>query len=223
MSGYLQAPELFAPIAPTYERWASILSLGQDARWRRDMVQALDPKPGDLVLDVAAGTGSITRLLQARGAAVISVDRSAPMLSQARGATAALATAEQLPFRQETFQAVTFGYLLRYVASVEGALGELARVLKPGGRMGMVEFGRPAGAARAAWTLYTRAFLPIAGTLVGGGWQQVGAFLGPSISQFSERFPPFRMRKLWETAGLVDVHLRPMSLGGGLVMWGTKP
>ena len=219
------AQDLFAPLAPRYERWARILSMGQDPRWRRQMVTAIEVGPGDVVLDIAAGTGSITRLLQDEGASVVSLDQSLRMLGHAvgRGATGVVATAESLPFSDARFDAVTFGYLLRYVTDVRGCMSEIARVVRPGGRVGMVEFGRPRGLWRALWWAYTRLVLPTAGFLAGQGWYRVGRFLGPSIDDFADRHHPSRLAALWEAAGLVDVSFARLSLGGGLVMWGRRP
>ena len=94
-SAHRTALTLFGPLAPGYERWGAILSMGQDARWRQRMVDGLDINPGSRVLDIAAGTGLITRLLQSRGAEVISLDQSYPMLEPAVATTpvAPLATA----------------------------------------------------------------------------------------------------------------------------------
>jgi demethylmenaquinone methyltransferase/2-methoxy-6-polyprenyl-1,4-benzoquinol methylase len=219
------AQELFTPLAPRYERWARILSMGQDSRWRRHMVSAIAVGPGEIVLDIAAGTGSITRLLQERGASVVSLDQSRHMLggAVAQGATGVVATAESLPFPDVRFDAVTFGYLLRYVTDVSGSLTEIVRVVRPGGRVGMVEFGRPGGLWRGLWWAYTRLVLPIAGLLAGTGWSRVGRFLGPSIDDFTDRYPPSRLADLWEEAGLVEVGYDRLSLGGGLVMWGRRP
>ena len=218
------ARELFASIAPTYERWARLLSVGQDARWRRAMVGGLGLAPGSRVLDVAAGTGSITRLLESGGLDVLSVDQSRQMTQMAkrRGAAAVLATAERLPFADGTFDGVTFGYLLRYVDDVSRCLEELVRILRPGGIVGMVEFGRPGGAWRPAWWLYTRTLLPMAGAMIRSGWWEVGRFLGPSIDAFAREHPPERLAAEWGAAGMEDVRFRRMSLGGGLVMWGRR-
>ena len=218
------AQKLFAPLASGYERWGSILSMGQDARWRRRMVDGLDIARGKEVLDIAAGTGLITRQLQSNGFEVVSLDQSYRMLRPAvdRGAVGVVATAESLPFRDGSFDAVTFGYLLRYVDDVTGCMTEIARVLRPGGRVGMVEFGRPRGLWRPLWWGYTRLVLPAAGLVAGRGWFRVGRFLGPSIDAFADRYPPDRLAAAWEAAGFSDVQIASMSLGGGLVMWGRK-
>ena len=188
------------------------------------MVAGLDVRPGMRVLDVAAGTGSITRLLGDTGAAVVSLDQSDQMLGHAvaRGATGVRATAEALPFRDGSFDRVTFGYLLRYVADVPAALLELTRVLRPGGRLGMVEFGRPSGIWGPPWWLYTRVGLPVAGTIIGGGWREVGSFLGPSIDRFANEWPEERLVDAWRAAGLNDVTVERPSLGGGLLMWASR-
>ena len=216
--------DLFAPIAVTYERWARLLSLGQDARWREAMVDGFDLSPGSRVLDVAAGTGSITRLLEARDLDVVSIDQSGEMirLAQHQGAVPVLATAEQLPFADGTFDGLTFGYLLRYVNDVTRCLHELVRVVRPGGTIGMVEFGQPTGVWRPAWQLYTRVALPAAGAVIQSGWAEVGRFLGPNISEFAKAHPPDVLASEWRDAGMSDVRIRRMSLGGGLVMWGRR-
>lgn len=218
-----EARDLFAPLPGDYERWAALLSIGQDRRWRQRMVADLGLEPRAQVLDVAAGTGSITRALGRRGASVVSLDQSEPMLLAAvgRGAVGVIATGELLPFRDGVFDAVTFGYLLRYVESVPGALVELARVVKPGGRVGMVEFARPRWPWRPLWWAYTRVVLPAAGRLISPAWREVGSFLGPSIDAFAEAWPLERMVAAWEAAGMVDVAAVPMSLGGGLVVTAT--
>ena len=199
--------------------------MGQDGRWRALMVKAMRPLPGDVALDIAAGTGSITRLIQQEQASVISLDQSESMLAPAvaRGATGVLASAECLPFPDARFDIVTFGYLLRYVGDVGDCMAEISRAVKPGGRVGMVEFGRPKSIWRPLWWLYTRLILPGAGYLAGDGWPEVGRFLGPSIEEFADRYPPEQLAAIWEKAGLSGVRFERLSLGGGLVMWAVKP
>ncbi|MSP93611.1 MAG: methyltransferase domain-containing protein [Myxococcales bacterium] len=218
------ARRLFTPIAPTYQRWATILSLGQDPRWRAEMVASMNLETSARVLDVAAGNGAIAQLLAARGCRVIALDQSREMLGPARqrGFTAVQAGAEWLPFDDDAFDALTLGYLLRYVADPAGCLRELVRVVRPGGMIGMVEFGRPRSAWGVLWWLYTRAVLPAAGTLLGSGWSAVGRFLGPSIDAFHRRYPDEAVDALWQSAGLSEVRHVRRSLGGGLIVWGRK-
>jgi demethylmenaquinone methyltransferase/2-methoxy-6-polyprenyl-1,4-benzoquinol methylase len=215
-----QAQRLFAPIAPNYDRWSAVLSLQQDPRWRSEMVELLRLRPGARVLDVAAGTGLIGQLLNAQGHEVVSLDISEEMSrrAQMRGAAAVVARAEALPFSDQSFDGLTFGYLLRYVTDPLETMRELARVLRRGGAIGMVEFGLPAGVWRPLWWLYTRAGLPLAGIVAGPGWTHVGRFLGPSIEQFHRRYPPGVLAAVWESAGLTDIRVTRRSLGGGLIM-----
>ncbi|MGH9296909.1 MAG: class I SAM-dependent methyltransferase, partial [Acidimicrobiales bacterium] len=135
-----------------------------------------------------------------------------------------LGRGEQLPFADGTFDALTFTYLLRYVDDASAALNELARVVRPGGLVASLEFAVPESRFwRAWWWLYTRAVLPLAGAATGGRqWWDVGRFLGPSISEHYRRYPLGWTVQAWIDAGLSDVGAKPMSLGGGLVMWGRK-
>ena len=214
------ARRLFAPIAPSYQRWASVLSLGQDQRWRRAMIAGLDLAPRSRVLDVAAGTGSITRLLQQSGHYVVGVDLSPAMLAHHPGPNRVVARGERLPLRDNAFDAVTFGYLLRYVDDPVACLEGLVRVLKPGGRLGMVEFGLPT-AWYLPWRAYTDGVLPVAGRLIDQGWYEVGTFLRTSIEGFHRRYPD--LEAIFREARFVDVRSLRMSLGGGLVMWARRP
>ncbi len=185
------------------------------------MVDGIQLPPDSLVLDVAAGTGSISRLLEANHYRVVAVDLSHEMLTRHPGRHRVRAVADHLPLREETFDAVTFGYLLRYVEDPVETMREISRALRPGGQVGMVEFGRPRGVARLLWRFYTWAMLPLAGAVIGSGWYQVGRFLGPSIERFHEDNPD--LSRTWEEAGLAEVTVRRVSLGGGLVMWARKP
>ncbi|MDP3984577.1 MAG: class I SAM-dependent methyltransferase, partial [Acidimicrobiia bacterium] len=189
---------LFGAVAPNYEKWAAILSLGQDARWRRAMVDGLALPAGARVLDVAAGTGSISLLLERAGHQVVAVDLSQAMISEHRGRWRVLSRGERLPFADDSFDAVTFGYLLRYVDDPATCLRELRRVLRPGGVMGMVEFGLPTGLWYPPWQLYTGGLLPAAGRLIDPGWWEVGRFLRSSIEEFHRSHPDLGL--LWSRA-----------------------
>jgi len=229
MAEAVSARTLFAPLGPTYDRYAALLSLGQDPRWRRFLVSRVEAGPGDTVLDVATGTGAVAReLIRQKGCAVVGVDLSPEMLAEARrrlGPDVRLveASAERLPFPDESFDGLTFTYLLRYVDDPAATLRELARVVRPGGTVASLEFALPRGVWRLLWELYVRTLLPAAGRVISPGWGRVGTFLGPSIRDLYRRIPEERLLELWRAAGFVDVRSRRLSLGGGIVVWGRKP
>jgi demethylmenaquinone methyltransferase/2-methoxy-6-polyprenyl-1,4-benzoquinol methylase len=223
---------LFRGLPDRYDRLSAALSLGQDPRWRRALVGAVAPREGERILDVATGTGMVAAELLARArCTVVGIDQSPQMLAAARRRFAGRSEvellqgdAESLPFGDGSFDAVTFTYLLRYVDDPRATVAELARVLRPGGRIGSLEFGMPSWApARAAWELYTGAALPALGRVASREWYEVGRFLGPSIRDFYARHPLEAVRGYWGEAGLEDVRVRRMSLGGGIVMWARKP
>lgn len=229
------AQRLFAPLPERYDRLAEILSMGQNGRWRREMVgHVVTDRPG-LVLDVACGPAGVTLQLAERSRArVIGLDLTLEMLEQGRRNVAAAhhgdriqlvaGRAEQLPFPDGTFDALTFTYLLRYVDDPQATLCELARVVKPHGPVASLEFLVPANPFwRFWWVLYTRLVLPIGGWITGGRpWLEVGRFLGPNITEHYRRYPLDWTVGAWEKAGLDQVCVRRMSLGGGLVMWGRR-
>jgi demethylmenaquinone methyltransferase / 2-methoxy-6-polyprenyl-1,4-benzoquinol methylase len=222
------ARTLFAPLGPTYDRYAAVLSLGQDPRWRRFLVTRIEAGPRDTVLDVATGTGAVSRELIARtGCTVVGLDQSTEMLAEARSRLPASVrlvegTAEALPFADDSFDALTFTYLLRYVSDPSATIRELARVVKPGGTIAGLEFAVPRGIWRPPWELYVRVGLPLAGRAISKGWADVGDFLGPSIRDFYERWPETRLLEAWRSAGIGDLGSRRLSLGGGIVTWGRR-
>ncbi len=228
-----QARDLFAPLGPTYDRYARLLSFGQDPRWRSFLVSRL-PADALRVLDVATGTAAVAIELARAGPErrIVGVDQSREMLAAGgeRVARAGLADrielrearAEALPFADAKFDGLSFTYLLRYVDDVPATLRELARVVRPGGTVAMLEFSLPGGAWRPLWELYVRAGLPAAGALLSPGWHEVGRFLGPSIRGFWSRWPEPRLLEAWRAAGIGDVRARRLSLGGGIVVWGRR-
>jgi len=228
VAGDVSARTLFAPLGPTYDRYAALLSLGQDPRWRRFLVSRLDVGPRDTVLDVATGTGAVaSELLEQSSCTVVGLDQSPEMLAEARrrlptSVTLVEGRAEQLPFPDAAFDALTFTYLLRYVTDPGATLRELARVVRPGGTIAGLEFAVPRGVWRPLWEVYVRAGLPLAGRVLARGWAEVGDFLGPSIRGFYERYPEPRLLELWWDAGIRDLHARRLSLGGGIVIWGRR-
>ncbi len=229
------AIQLFKGLPERYDALAEVLSFGQNGRWRRELAGHLATHRPRSVLDVATGTGGVAIALATETeASITGVDISDAMLERGRervrkadlAARIKLepARAEALPYPSESFDAVSFTYLLRYVDDPAATVAELARVIRPGGHMASLDFYLPPNVAwRAAWWGYTRSLLPIAGVLLGGrAWWDVGRFLGPNIERHYGRWPLARIVDAWEAAGMVDVGCRVMSLGGGLVMWGTK-
>jgi demethylmenaquinone methyltransferase/2-methoxy-6-polyprenyl-1,4-benzoquinol methylase len=222
------ALHLFAGLPQAYDRMGAVLSFGQDPRWRRALIDAIGPRPGQRILDVATGTGMVAFGLARRGARVTGLDQSEDMLARARerladseNPTFIQGEAEHLPFPDQSFDALTFTYLLRYVDDRPATMRELARVVKPGGRIGMVEFGVPASKPlRAAWRVHTRLGLPLLGRAVSPAWVEVGRFLGPNIEEFHAREPD--LEKLWSDAGIAEISTRRMSFGAGIVMSGTR-
>jgi demethylmenaquinone methyltransferase/2-methoxy-6-polyprenyl-1,4-benzoquinol methylase len=222
------ALELFSGLPRAYDRMGAILSFGQDPRWRRALIDAIDPRPGQRILDVATGTGMVAFGLARRGATVVGLDQSEHMLSRARTrvepgrpVTFIQGEAEHLPFADGEFDALTFTYLLRYVDDPAATMRELVRVVKPGGPIGMVEFGVPASAPlRAAWRAHTRVGLPLLGRAVSPAWVEVGRFLGPNIEEFHARDPG--LEQLWRDVGIVEICVRRMSFGAGVVMSGRR-
>jgi demethylmenaquinone methyltransferase/2-methoxy-6-polyprenyl-1,4-benzoquinol methylase len=223
------ATELFAPLGPTYDRYASLLSFGQDRRWRRFLVSRLDVGPDDTVLDVATGTGAVaTELVGRTGCSVVGIDQSPQMLEEAYRRVPSRVSllhgdAEHLPFPDSAFDGLTVTYLLRYVDDPAATLRELARVVRAGSTVASLEFAVPTNpAARAAWELWVRVGLPGLGRLISPAWGEVGRFLGPSIERLYRELPLDRQLELWRAAGIEDVSYRTMSLGGGIVIWGTR-
>jgi demethylmenaquinone methyltransferase / 2-methoxy-6-polyprenyl-1,4-benzoquinol methylase len=226
----VDAVELFAPLGPTYDRNARLLSLGQDPRWRRFLVSRVQVGAADTVLDVATGTAAVAiELTRRTGCRVVGLDQSPEMLETGRRRVEAAGLedrielvagfAERLPFEDASFDALTFAGLIRYVDDPGATMRELARVVRPGGTIAMFEFGLPRGLARGAWELYVRIGLPALGALVSPGWRRAGSFLGPSIREFHRRYD---LVELWRNAGIADARTRRLSLGGGLVLWGHR-
>jgi demethylmenaquinone methyltransferase/2-methoxy-6-polyprenyl-1,4-benzoquinol methylase len=229
------AQELFDGLPDRYDLLAEVLSFGQNGRWRKAMIGEIVTGAPSCVLDVATGTAGVAlQLVERTPARVVGVDLTEAMLQRGQAnvvkaercdRVALIAgRGERLPFRDATFDALTFTYLLRYVADPQATLTELSRVVKPGGAVASLEFLAPPNPFwRFWWWLYTRLALPAAGRLAGEEWYRVGRFLGPSISSHYRSYPLPWTVDAWGRAGLVDVGTKIMSLGGGVVMWGRKP
>ncbi len=216
--------KLFPPLGADYERASTLLSLGLEEGWRRRLVARASPRETDLHLDVATGTGLVARALRKTGCRVVGLDLVPNMLAAAArsdGVRFVQGRAERLPFRDATFDGLTFTYLFRYVDDPVATLRELARVVRPGGRIAMLEFGRPSVLPlRLGWWLYTRLGLPLVGSFVSPKWRAVGAFLGRSVDRFYERYD---MERIWREAGIGDVRAETLGLGAAVVVSGATP
>jgi demethylmenaquinone methyltransferase/2-methoxy-6-polyprenyl-1,4-benzoquinol methylase len=227
------ARRLFAGIAPEYDRMGSMLSFGQEPRWRRFLVSKVNAIPGSWVLDVATGTGLVARELARKNVRVVGLDQSPDMVRRGLDAVRergldgrvrfALGQAQALPFADGAFDAVTFTYLLRYVDDPAATVAELVRVLRPGGVMASLEFHVPPEPwARAGWLAYTKTAMPLVGWTASSEWYRTGRFLGRSITEFVERYPlPVQVR-WWQDAGMRRVRTKLLSNGAAVVTWAVK-
>lgn len=229
-----QARRIFDGIAPRYNLISQLLSFYQAGAWRQFLVSRLKVGPGDTVLDICTGTAVVAlKIVGNWGARVVGVDLSDEMLRQGQqdvsraGLESSVALvkgrAENLGFSDASFDSVCFTWLLRYVDNPSATLGEVVRVLKPGGSLVSLEFGLPDNIfVRSLWNVYTRLGLPLTTRFMSPGWRRVGTFLGPSIEAFYRSYSVEDVTQMWLDLDIVDVHVKRLSLGGGLVMWGTK-
>ncbi len=229
-----QTRQLFDGVAAQYDWVPDLFSFFQYRHWRRYLVSRLPAGPNATVLDLCTGTAGVAmQTARTHHCQVVGVDLSPKMLSRAQHnlsssglasqVTLVMGRAENLAFADDCFEAVCVTFLLRYVDDAELTMLEIIRVLKPGGRLLSLEFGVPPNPiARVLWHVYTRAVLPMAGALVSRGWRNVGAFLGPSISHLYQSYTEDNLRELWHRLGILDVQVKRLSLGGAVVMWGTK-
>jgi len=138
---------MFDDVAKRYDLTNDVLSLGQDRRWRRDVIDAVDPRPGERVLDLAAGTGTSSQPFADRGATVVPCDFSVGMLRVGKGHLPHLpftaGDGTRLPFADATFDAVTISFGLRNIVDPGAGLAEMRRVTRPGGRLVVCEFSSP--------------------------------------------------------------------------------
>jgi demethylmenaquinone methyltransferase/2-methoxy-6-polyprenyl-1,4-benzoquinol methylase len=204
---------MFDRIAPVYDVMNRVMTAGLDQRWRRLAVREV-VWPGDRVLDACCGTGDFAREAERRGGRVVGLDFSERMLERARRKSGTIEWVEgdalALPFEDGAFDVVTVGFGVRNLESLEGGLVELGRVLRPGGRIAVLEVTRPRGILRPFFRLWFDVLVPLAGKVLPGG--KAYTYLPASV----RRFPgPEDLSALLEGAGFADVRYR--LLGGGSV------
>jgi demethylmenaquinone methyltransferase / 2-methoxy-6-polyprenyl-1,4-benzoquinol methylase len=212
---------MFDRIAPVYDVMNRVMTAGLDQRWRR-LAAAEVVWPGDRVLDACCGTGDLAVECERRGGRVVGLDFSEPMLARARKKSGAIewvqGDALALPFGDGAFDAATVGFGVRNLADLEGGLRELARILRPGGKLAVLEITRPRGLLKPFFRLWFDVLVPLAGRVLPGG--KAYTYLPASV----RRFPgPDDLSALLERAGFEDVRYR--LLGGGSVALhiGTRP
>lgn len=207
---------MFDAVAKRYDVTNDVLSLGQDRRWRKDVLRAIDPQPGDLVLDLAAGTGTSSAPFVAAGAMVVPCDFSVGMLEVGKQNRPHLpftaGDATRLPFADGVFDAVTISFGLRNVVEPEKALAEMRRVTRPGGTLVVCEFSHPTWAPfRTAYVEYLMRALPPVATAVSSS-PDAYVYLAESIRAWPDQ-PA--LAEMVADAGWRDVAWR--NLSGGIV------
>jgi demethylmenaquinone methyltransferase/2-methoxy-6-polyprenyl-1,4-benzoquinol methylase len=215
-SGRLSADEvrsMFDRIAPVYDVMNRVMTAGLDGRWRRLAVREV-VWPGDRVLDSCCGTGDFALEAERRGGRVVGLDFSERMLERARRKSGTIewvrGDALALPFSDGEFDVVTVGFGVRNLDDLEGGLREAARVLRPGGKIAVLEITRPRGLLRPFFRLWFDVLVPLAGKVLPGG--KAYTYLPASV----RRFPgPEDLAALFVSAGFQDVRYR--LLGGGTV------
>jgi demethylmenaquinone methyltransferase/2-methoxy-6-polyprenyl-1,4-benzoquinol methylase len=204
---------MFDRISPVYDAMNRTMTMGLDQRWRRATVAAV-VQPGDRVLDACCGTGDLAVAALQAGATVTGLDFSERMLERARRKSDEIdwvqGDAEKLPFEDATFDATTVGFGVRNLADLERGLAELRRVLRPGGRVAILEITKPSGLLAPFYRLWFDGFVPLLGKVLPGG--SAYTYLPASV----RRFPgPDQLAGLLRGAGFEDVRWR--TFAGGIV------
>ena len=202
---------MFDRIAPVYDVMNRVMTAGLDQRWRGETVASV-VRPGDRVLDAACGTGDLAIIAAKAGATVTGLDFSERMLERARRKAPGLEWVQgdllALPFSEASFDAATVGFGVRNVADLPGALAELRRVLRPGGRLAVLEITRPSGPLRWFYSLWFDRVVPMLGKVLPGG--EAYTYLPASVRRF-----PGPAELAAEFVGFGEVQYR--TFAGGIV------
>ena len=197
---------MFDRIAPVYDSMNRLMTAGLDRRWRREAAEAV-VKPGDRVLDSCCGTGDLGIAAAAAGGDVTGVDFSKPMLERARRKAPELEWIEgdalALPFADESFDAATVGFGVRNLSELDKGLHELRRVLRPGGRLAILEITRPTGFVAPFYRLWFDVLIPAAGKVLPGG--SAYTYLPASVRRFPD---PQGLARLMDEAGFGEIRWR---------------
>jgi demethylmenaquinone methyltransferase/2-methoxy-6-polyprenyl-1,4-benzoquinol methylase len=223
-AGRLPAGEvrtMFDRIAPVYDVMNRVMTAGLDRRWRRLAVRSV-VWPGDRVLDACCGTGDLAVEAERRGGRVVGLDFSGRMLERAQLKSGTIewvqGDALDLPFGDGEFDAATVGFGVRNLDDLERGLRELARVLRPGGKLAVLEITRPRGILRPFFRLWLDALIPLAGRVLPGG--KAYTYLPASV----RRFPgPDDLSTLLEAGGFRQVRYRLLGGGSVALHTGVRP
>jgi demethylmenaquinone methyltransferase/2-methoxy-6-polyprenyl-1,4-benzoquinol methylase len=204
---------MFDRIAPVYDAMNRVMTAGLDGRWRRETASAV-VRPGDRVLDSCCGTGDLAVACARAGGTVTGLDFSERMLERARRKSGQIdwvqGDALALPFEDDSFDAATVGFGVRNLEDLDGGLAELARVLRPGGRLGVLEITRPQGFLQPFYNVWFGTVVPVLGKLLPGG--SAYTYLPASV----KRFPgPEDLARFLREAGFSEVRYRLFA--GGIV------
>ncbi|MBJ18701.1 MAG: hypothetical protein CL933_04680 [Deltaproteobacteria bacterium] len=213
---------MFDRIAPRYDALNRVMSVGMDQRWRRRALDKIAVGPGDLVVDLACGTGDFCGLVEERGAEVIGVDFALRMLKQGRSrgldSRSVQGDGEWLPFRSGSVDVVTCGFALRNFVSLGGVMNQIARILKPGGRAALIDVDRPTwGPVRVAHSLYFDRIIPLVGGLVSD--RKAYRYLPQSTAYLP---PPDQLREMMSAAGFLEVGRESLFLGSAQILTGVR-
>lgn len=219
---------MFDRIAPTYDLLNHLLSANIDKRWRKKAIELLDLQGDEAILDACCGTGDLAIALQRQGVGpVVGSDFAPQMLEVAREKDTSgtirfeVADTTNLPFEDNTFDIATVAFGVRNLEDLDGGFRDLCRVLKPGGRLCVLEFSRPPNALfRGIYHTYFMVVLPIIGNLVSGGADNAYAYLPRSVMAFPG---PQALADRMQAAGFGEVAIHPLTMGISVVHIATKP
>jgi len=214
---------VFTAVAPRYDLMNDLMSMGIHRLWKRTFARMAAPRDGQVIVDVAGGTGDVARLLAGPARRVYVCDPSLPMMAAGRqrgdgGIEWLAGEAEHIPLADASVDTVTIAFGIRNATHLDRALAEMARVLKPGGRLLCLEFSRPALLLRPFYTAFSYTAIPALGAIVARN-PEAYVYLVESI----RRFPPQdAFKAMFEAAGLTDVRYRNLSFGIACIHEGTK-